>query len=390
MIYDVHMATLKKRKDYGKLALALHKKLGGKIRTNPAQKVSNREELSVVYTPGVGAVSSYLAKNKNKTREYTMKGRTIAIVSDGSAVLGLGNIGPEGAIPVMEGKAVLFKSFADLESFPIVLNTQDADEIVETVVRISPMFGGINLEDIAAPKCFEIENRLKELLDIPVMHDDQHGTAIVVVAGLINAARVVKKDLKKMKVIVSGAGAAGTAVAKLLVKAGVGDVLVLDSKGIITKERKDLTPHKIELSGITNKRQLVGGLIEALTGADAVVGVSGPGLMNASHVRLMAKSPIVFGLANPVPEIMPEEALKGGAAVVATGRSDYPNQINNSLAFPGVFRGALDNRVRKITDDMKLKAAKALAGLVKKPTAQKIVPGPFDKGIVQAVAKVIR
>ncbi len=378
------------KKDYGKLALALHKKLGGKIRTTPAQPVRNREELSVVYTPGVGAVSSFLAKNKDKARDYTMKGRTIAIVSDGSAVLGLGNIGPYGAIPVMEGKAVLFKTFADLESFPIVLTTQNADEIVETVVRISPMFGGINLEDIAAPKCFEIEDRLKELLDIPVMHDDQHGTAIVVVAGLINAAKVVKKNLAKMTVVVSGAGAAGTAVAKLLVKAGVGEIIVLDSKGIIVKGRADLTSHKKELAEITNKKQMKGGLIEALTGADAVVGVSGPGLMNASHVELMAEKPIVFGLANPVPEIMPEEAKLGGAAVIATGRSDYPNQINNSLAFPGVFRGAIDNRVRKITDDMKLKAAKALASLVTKPTADKIVPGPFDKGIVKAVARVIR
>jgi malate dehydrogenase (oxaloacetate-decarboxylating) len=381
---------MKKKKDYGKLALALHKKLGGKIRTIPAKPVRNREELSTVYTPGVGFVSSYLAKHKDQTRDYTIKGRTIAIVSDGSAVLGLGNLGPEGAIPVMEGKAVLFKSFADLEAFPIVLNTQDADEIVETVIRIAPVFGGINLEDIAAPKCFDIEKRLKEALSIPVMHDDQHGTAIVVVAGLINAAKVVKKSLGSMTVVVSGAGAAGHAVAKLLVLAGVGDVIVLDSKGAIHNKRADLTPHKKELAKLTNKKQLVGGLSEALTGADAVVGVSGPGLMNASHVKRMAKDAIVFGLANPIPEIMPEEAKNGGAAVIATGRSDYPNQINNSLAFPGVFRGAIDNRVRKITDEMKLKAAKALAGLVKKPTADRIVPGPFDKGITQAVAKVIR
>ena len=271
-----------------------------------------------------------------------------------------------------------------------MLDTQDADEIVETVVRIAPMFGGINLEDIAAPKCFQIENRLKELLDIPVMHDDQHGTAIVVVAGLINAAKVVKKDIKKMTVVVSGAGAAGTAVVKLLVKLGIGNVLVLDSKGIITKNRKDLTPHKVELAIITNKKQLSGDLSDALAGADVIVGVSGPNLMKAEHVRLMAKSAIVFALANPTPEITPEEAKRGGAVVIATGRSDYPNQVNNSLAFPGVFRGAIDNRVRKITDDMKLKAAIALAGLVKKPNANKIVPGPFDKGIVQAIARVIR
>ncbi len=378
------------KKDYAKLALALHKKLGGKIRTTPAQPVHNREDLSTVYTPGVGAVSSYLAKNPGKAREYTMKGRTIAIVSDGSAVLGLGNIGPYGAIPVMEGKAVLFKSLADLEAFPIVLDTQDADEIVETVIRIAPMFGGINLEDIAAPKCFDIEARVKAALDIPVMHDDQHGTAIVVVAGLINAAKVVKKDLKKMKVVVSGAGAAGTAVANLLKLLGVGDIVMLDSKGIILRGRKDLTPHKKELAAFTNKRQIAGGLSEALEGADAVIGVSGPGLMNASHIKLMAKKPIVFGLANPVPEILPEEAVLGGAAVIATGRSDYPNQINNSLAFPGVFRGAIDNKVTKITDAMKLKAAKALAALVKKPTAAMIVPGTFDKRVVPSVAKAIR
>ena len=378
------------KKDYAKLALALHKKLGGKIRTTPAQPVHNREDLSTVYTPGVGAVSSYLAKKPGKAREYTMKGRTIAIVSDGSAVLGLGNIGPYGAIPVMEGKAVLFKSLADLEAFPIVLDTQDADEIVETVIRIAPMFGGINLEDIAAPKCFDIEARVKAALDIPVMHDDQHGTAIVVVAGLINAAKVVKKDLKKMKVVVSGAGAAGTAVANLLKLLGVGDIVMLDSKGIILRGRKDLTPHKKELAAFTNKRQIAGGLSEALEGADAVIGVSGPGLMNASHIKLMAKKPIVFGLANPVPEILPEEAVLGGAAVIATGRSDYPNQINNSLAFPGVFRGAIDNKVTKITDAMKLKAAKALAALVKKPTAAMIVPGTFDKRVVPSVAKAIR
>lgn len=379
-----------KKKDYAKLALALHKQLGGKIRTTPAVPVQNREDLSTVYTPGVGAVSSYIAKNPGKVREYTMKGRTIAIISDGSAVLGLGNIGPYGAIPVMEGKAVLFKSLANLEAFPIVLDTQDADEIVETVIRIAPMFGGINLEDIAAPKCFDIEERVKAALDIPVMHDDQHGTAIVVVAGLINAAKVVKKDLKKMTVVVSGAGAAGTAVSKLLHLLGVGDILVLDSKGIIVRGRADLSAHKKELAVFTNKKQMQGGLNEALAGADAVIGVSGPGLMNASHVQLMAPRAIVFGLANPVPEIMPEEAIRGGAYVVATGRSDYPNQINNSLAFPGVFRGAIDNKVRKISDKMKLKAAKALAALVKKPTAGMIVPGTFDARVVKAIAKAIR
>jgi len=377
-------------KDYGRLALALHKKLGGKIRTTPTRIVRTREDLSVIYTPGVGAVSSYLAKNKHKTREYTIKGRTIAIVSDGSAVLGLGNLGAEGAIPVMEGKAVLFKSLAGLEAFPIVLSTQNIDEIIETVIRIAPVFGGINLEDIAAPKCFEIEQRIKEALDIPVMHDDQHGTAIVVVAGMINAAKVVKKKLSNMRIVISGAGAAGFAVAKLLDRAGVGDIIVLDSEGIIGGGRFNLPAHKKELVQFTNKRKIAGYLEDALIEADAVIGLSGPGLLKASDLKLMALRPIVFALANPVPEILPEEAQKGGAAVIATGRSDYPNQINNSLAFPGVFRGAIDNKVRMITDEMKLKAAIALASLVKRPTANKIVPDTFDKRIVPAIARTIR
>ena len=383
---------MQKKKDYGKLALALHKKLGGKIRTTPAQPVRNRDDLSTVYTPGVGVVSSYLAKNKSKTREYTMKGRTIAIVSDGSAVLGLGNIGPEGAIPVMEGKAVLFKSLADLEAFPIVLDTQDADEIVETVIRIAPIFGGINLEDIAAPKCFDVEERLKAALDIPVMHDDQHGTAIVALAGLINAMKVVKKDLNKSRVLVNGVGAAGVAVMRLLkLYAPKINILAVDSTGIVSKGRKDLndTKKKLIADGIIFAED-GGDLAKGIVGVDILLGLSKPGTLTPSMIKSMAKNPIVFAMANPYPEIMPEEALKAGVAVMATGRSDYPNQINNSLAFPGVFRGAIDNKVRKITDQMKLKAAKALAGLVKKPTANMVVPQPFDKRIVPAIAKVIR
>ncbi len=376
-------------------AIALHKKLGGKIRIVPSTPVRNRADLSLVYTPGVAAVSLLVAKNPKLARDYTIKGKMVAVISDGSAVLGLGNIGPYGALPVMEGKCALFKVFADVDAFPIVLDLpaqagtqKHIDEAVETIIRIAPAFGGINLEDFAAPHCFEIEERVKAALDIPVMHDDQHGTAIVVLAALINAAKVVKKPFKKLKVVVAGAGAAGTAVTKLLLLAGIRDIIVLDSKGIVDSSRKEA--HKKELAKKTNPRQVVGGLSEALMGADVVVGVSGPGLMKAEHVRLMAKKAIVFGLANPTPEIMPEEAKKGGAAVVATGRSDYPNQINNSLAFPGVFRGALDNRVRKITDDVKLKAAKNLAALVKRPTADKIIPGPFDKGVMQAVARAIR
>lgn len=377
------------KKDLSAEALALHKKLKGKIFTGLSKPVKNKTDLSLVYTPGVGAVSSYIAKHKDEAREYTIKGRTIAVVSDGSAVLGLGNIGPEGALPVMEGKAALFKAFANVDAFPIVLNTQNIDEIVSTIAHIAPTFGGINLEDISAPRCFEIERRLTERLDIPVMHDDQHGTAIVVLAGLMNAAHVVKKDLKGLKTVIVGAGAAGTAVAKLCLFAGIKDIIVLDRKGIIVRGRGNVNEHKEELADVTNPRGVSGDLVDALRGADAVVGVSGAGFIKPSHIARMGKSPIVFALANPVPEIMPEEAKKAGAEVVATGRSDFPNQINNSLVFPGVFRGALDNHVKHITNEMKLRAAKNLAALVKKPVAEKIIPSPFDAGVAQAVAKAI-
>ncbi|MBI5004160.1 NADP-dependent malic enzyme [Candidatus Kaiserbacteria bacterium] len=374
--------------DISKKALALHKKLGGKIRVVPAAPVRNKTDLSLIYTPGVAAVSSHVAANPEQAREYTMKGRTVAVISDGSAVLGLGNIGPLGALPVMEGKAALFKTFADVDAVPIVLDTQNSDEIVETVKRIAPAFGGINLEDISAPRCFDIEKRLIEALDIPIMHDDQHGTAVVVLAGLINALKVVGKDLATACIVISGAGAAGTAIAKLLKLAGALDITVLDSKGIIYMGRIDIAEHKRELAMLT--KHGVGGLRVALTGADVLVGVSGPRLATAEDIRLMAPQAIVFAMANPTPEIMPDEAKKGGAAIVATGRSDFPNQINNSLAFPGIFRGALDHRVSRITDEMKLAAARAIAGLVKKPTAQKIVPDMFDKKVAPTVAKVIQ
>ena len=378
------------KNDISKRALALHKKLGGKIRIVPAVPVRNRADLSLVYTPGVAAVSTYVAHHPEKVREYTMKGRTIAIISDGSAVLGLGNIGPLGALPVMEGKAALFKTFAGVDAMPIVLSTQDTDAIVNTIVNIAPTFGGINLEDISAPRCFEIERRLIEALDIPVMHDDQHGTAIVVLAGLINAFKVTGRKIEKTKIVISGAGAAGTAIAKLLKLAGAGDIIALDSKGIIGPWRNDLNAHKQELVGLTKSHSAAGGLSDALTGADVFIGVSGPNLATAEDIRLMNTRAIVFALANPTPEIMPDEAKRGGAAIIATGRSDFPNQINNSLAFPGIFRGALDHNVRRITDEMKLKAAKAIAGLVKKPIATKIVPDMFDKKVPLAVAKVIR
>lgn len=377
-------------KDFSKKALALHKKLGGKLRIIPAAPIKNRNDLSLVYTPGVGTVATFLAKYKEKTREYTMKGRTVAVISDGSAVLGLGNIGPEGALPVMEGKAALFKTFADIDAVPIVLATQDPERIVEAICNIAPGFGGINLEDFAAPKCFEIERMVIERLDIPVMHDDQHGTAIIVLAGLINALKVVKKKIESVRIVISGAGAAGTAVAYLLRAAGAKHILILDSKGIIGIHRTDLTRHKTELAGFTNPEDLAGGLRDALIGSDVLIGVSGPGLAKAADIKLMNAGAIVFALANPIPEIMPDEARKGGAAVIATGRSDFPNQLNNSLAFPGIFRGAINHKVTRITEEMKLKAARALAALISKPSAGKILPDMFDRRVAPAVARVIR
>ncbi len=371
-----------------KKAIALHKKLGGKIRVELAAPIRNRADLALVYTPGVAAVSTLVAKNPEKAREYTMKGRMVAVVSDGSAVLGLGNIGALGALPVIEGKCAIFKSFAGVDAVPLVLNTQNADEIVETVLRIAPGFGGINLEDIASPKCFDIERRLIEELDIPVMHDDQHGTAAVVLAALINAFKVVKRHMKTARIVISGAGAAGTAIAKLLKVAGAKNIIMLDSRGIIDGSRPEA--HKKELARFTNPRKVKGGLREALKGADVLLGVSGPRLATATDIKLMAKNAIVFAMANPTPEIMPEEARAGGARIIGTGRSDYPNQINNSLVFPGIFRGALDHHVSKITDTHKLAAARAIAALVKKPTANKIVPDMFDKRVAPAVAKVIR
>ncbi|MBP9695357.1 MAG: NADP-dependent malic enzyme, partial [Candidatus Magasanikbacteria bacterium] len=322
--------------------------------------------------------------------EYTIKRNTVAVVSDGSAVLGLGNLGALGALPVMEGKCAIFKAMAGVDAFPIVLGTQDPEEIIRIVKAIAPTFGGINLEDIAAPQCFHIEDRLKAELDIPVMHDDQHGTAVVVLAGLINATKVVGKKFEKLKVVVVGAGAAGTAVAKLLREAKIEDVIVTDRSGIIHAGRPGLSGYKKELAKITNLRHLKGELIDAMNGADVVVGVSGPGSITKHHVELMAPKAIVFALANPVPEIHPEDAKRAGAAVVATGRSDYPNQVNNSLAFPGIFRGALDRNVKTITDGMKLAAAKKIATMVKKPTADNVIPSVMTPGLSAAVASVIR
>lgn len=381
-----------KKQDTAKKAIALHKKLGGKIRIVPAAPVRNRADLALVYTPGVAAVSSLVAKDHAKARDYTMKGRTVAVISDGSAVLGLGNIGALGALPVMEGKAALFKTFADVDAVPIVLDTQDADEIVDTVLHIAPAFGGINLEDIAAPKCFDIERRIVDALDIPVMHDDQHGTAVVVLAGLINAAKVVGKKLDQCTIVVAGVGSAGVATMKLVhTYAKKASILAVDSKGIVGKHRDDLNAVKRQLleEGVIDGSK-EGSIVDALVGADIFLGVSQPNTVTAAMVRSMAKDPIVFAMANPTPEIMPDEAKRGGAKVIATGRSDFPNQINNSLAFPGIFRGALDNQVRRITDAHKVKAAETIAGLIKKPTANAIVPDMFDKRVAKAVAKVIR
>lgn len=380
------------KKDNSKKAIALHKKLGGKIRIEPAQPVRNRADLALVYTPGVAAVSSLVAKKPTLAREYTMKGRTVAVISDGSAVLGLGNIGPLGALPVMEGKAALFKTFADVDAVPLVLDTQDVQQIVDTVIRIAPGFGGINLEDISAPRCFEIERRLIDALDIPVMHDDQHGTAVVVLAGLINAMKVVKKEMNKSRFVVAGVGAAGVAVMKLLhMYAPRATIIAVDSKGIVGQARTDLGGIKQELlqEGVIEGGES-GKLEDAIRHTDVFLGVSQPKTLTLAMVKTMAKDAVIFAMANPTPEIMPDEAKKGGAKVIATGRSDFPNQINNSLAFPGIFRGALDHKVGKITEAHKIAAAKAIAGLVPKPTAQRIVPDMFDTRVAKAVAKVIR
>ena len=379
-----------KKKDYGALALAHHKKLHGKPEVHSKVALANRDAWSTAYTPGVGAVSSHLAKYPKDARQYTIKRNTVAVVSDGSAVLGLGNLGAIPALPVMEGKSAIFKQMADIDAFPLVLDTQDTEEIIKTVKAIAPGFGGINLEDISAPRCFEIEERLKAELDIPVMHDDQHGTAVVVLAGLINASKVVGKKLESMRVVIVGSGAAGRAIALLLIKAGVQQVFISDSTGLIYEGRTGLVPYKKELAKVTNTEHIKGEVLHAIKDADVLIGVSGPGTITKHHIEVMAKDPIVFALANPVPEIKPEDARLAGAVVVATGRSDYPNQVNNSLAFPGIFRGALDKGVTAITDDMKLAAAKKIASLVKKPTADEIIPSVMTPGLVKAVASTIK
>lgn len=373
-----------------KKAISLHKKLRGKISVVGTSPIRTMSDLTLVYTPGVGAVSSAIAAQPKLADTMTWRGNTVAIVSDGSAVLGLGNIGPLAALPVMEGKSAIFKRFANINAVPIVLATQDTEEIIRTVEAIAPTFGAIQLEDISAPRCFEIEQRLMKSLDMPVMHDDQHGTAVVVLAGLLNALKVVRKPIASIRVVISGAGAAGTAVAHLLIKAGVRDLVACDRKGAIWSGRDDLNDAKKELAKTTNKKRHQGELADVLKGADVVIGTSGPGILSQDMIRSMAPRAIVFALANPTPEIMPDLAKAAGAMVVATGRSDYPNQVNNALCYPGLFRGMLDRHIRKVTDATKIRAAKAIAGVIKKPTAERIIPNIFERGLHERVARSVR
>lgn len=377
--------------DYNKKALEEHKKLKGKLSVNSKIKVDSKEKLSTAYTPGVAAPCLEIANNKDDVYTYTGKGNTIAVVTDGSAVLGLGDIGPEAAIPVMEGKSVLFNEFAGIDAIPISLNTNDVDEIVKTIELLEPSFGGINLEDISAPRCFEIEERLKESLNIPVFHDDQHGTAIVVTAALLNANKLRKSDIKDLKVVINGAGAAGLAIAKMLQELNIKDIIVLNSRGILDPDDDTLDTQRKDLAKKTNPRKVKGSLSDAIKGADVFIGVSVQDVLTSDDVKNMADKPIVFAMANPNPEINPQLAKESGAYIVGTGRSDYPNQINNVLAFPGIFRGALDARASQITEGMKLAAAKALADVLDENelTEEFILPEPFDSRVTPKVAKAV-
>lgn len=376
--------------DYNSSALHLHETFRGKITTQLRDTDElTKDKLSAYYTPGVAAVSKAIADDPSLLPKYTWTNNLVAVISDGSAVLGLGNIGPRGSMPVMEGKALLFKHFAGIDSVPITLDVHSTEEIIATIKAIAPSFGAINLEDIAAPQCFEIEERLKNELDIPVFHDDQHGTAVVVLAGLINASKVVGKNLNDCKIVIIGAGAAGTAITKLLFQYAQPRIIAVDSKGVVGNSRNDLNDQKKALLQYVDAT-VTGSLDDAITDADVFIGVSQPGLLTPDHIAKMAQNPIVFALANPVPEIMPNVAKQAGVAVLATGRSDFPNQVNNAIAFPGIFRGALDNHVKKITDKHKIAAAEVIAALVEAPTAETIIPSVFDERIVPTVASVIR
>jgi len=373
--------------DYKKESLKLHEKLKGKLVISSKIPIKTREDLSLLYTPGVAEVSRKIFENKNEIYKYTIKGNSVAVITDGSSVLGLGNIGPEAALPVMEGKAILFKEFANIDAFPICISEQNTKKTIETIKNIAPVFGGINLEDIKAPECFEIENALQEL-GIPVMHDDQHGTAVVVLAGLLNSLKLANKKMEDVRIVINGAGAAGISITKLLIKYGFQDIILLDSKGIINKKRNDLNKYKEEIAGITNKENKEGNLINAIKNADIFIGVSKPNILKKEMIQLM-NLPIIFALANPDPEILPDEAKKVGAFIIATGRSDFPNQVNNVLAFPGIFRGALDIKARKITDEMKIAAALALSKTIT-PSVNKILPNPLDKSIVPRIAEAVK
>lgn len=374
------------------MALEMHKKYVGKIEVISKVKVENKDDLSTAYTPGVAEPCREIHKDKNKIYDYTVKSNMVAVVSDGTAVLGLGDIGAHASIPVMEGKAVLFKTFGDVDAFPICLDTKDVDEIVRTVKLLEPVFGGINLEDIGAPRCFEIEKRLKEELDIPVFHDDQHGTAVVTSAAIINGLKIVGKKIEDVEIAMNGSGAAGIAIAKLLIKMGVKNIVMCDRKGIISKDRTDLNDSKLEILSLTNKNDESGSLADALKNKDIFIGVSAPNVVSKEMVSTMNEKSIVLPMANPTPEIMPEEAKAGGAYIVGTGRSDFPNQVNNVLAFPGIFRGALDVRASEINEEMKIAAAYAIANTVPKDKLAEdfILPYAFDKNVGKNVAEAVR
>ena len=377
--------------DYNAASLKMHEENQGKLEVALKVQLENKDDLSTAYTPGVAEPCREIHKNPADAYKYTLKANTVAVVSDGTAVLGLGDIGPLAAIPVMEGKSVLFKKFGNVDAFPICLDTKDTEEIIETVKRLAPSFGGINLEDISAPRCFEIEKRLKEELDIPVFHDDQHGTAIVVAAGLTNALKIVGKKWEDVSAVISGAGSAGISICKLLQSFGIGNVVLVDSKGALVDGDPRLNSAKQEIAAVTNKDKESGSLADVLKGKDIFIGVSAPGLVTADMVRTMASDPIVFAMANPTPEIMPDEAKAGGARIVATGRSDFPNQINNVLVFPGIFRGALDARASAITEPMKEAAARAIAAVVSEDelSEEYIIPDAFNENVAKVVAKAV-
>ena len=377
--------------DYAKESLRLHEQWGGKIEVNTRVPVSTKDDLSLAYTPGVAQPCLEIQRDPDKSYTLTRRHNLCAVITDGSAVLGLGDIGPEAGMPVMEGKCVLFKAFADVDAFPLCIRTKDVDEFVRTVYLLSGSFGGINLEDISAPRCFEIESRLRKELDIPVFHDDQHGTAIVVSAGLLNALRLVGKKMEDVNIVINGAGSAGISIAKLLLQFGAGNIVLVDRAGAVSVDEEWLNPAQRKMAEITNRHNERGSLADVMKGKDVFIGVSAPKIVTAEMVSTMAKDAIVFAMANPTPEIMPEEAAKGGARVIATGRSDYPNQINNVLVFPGIFRGALDAQATDITEEMKLSAARAIASIVSDDELKEdyIIPGAFDKRVAPAVAKAV-